>query len=216
MNKDKILLYSGGLDSTVLLYKCQDSIELALSFNYGSKHNAKELEMAKYNCNKLGIEHIVLNLDFMKQFKSSLLDSADKIPNGSYNEENMKSTVVPFRNGIMLSVAGGFAESMGVKYILIANHSGDHEIYPDCRGIFIDSMNNALAYGTYNNINILSKFNNMQKSDIVKIGKTLNVDFSKTWSCYKGNDKHCGECGTCIERKEAFKHAGIKDETEYV
>lgn len=216
MKKDKIILYSGGLDSTVLLHKYRDSIKSALSFEYGSNHNAKELSMAEYNCKKLVIEHIVFSLNFMKNFKSSLLEGADKIPTGNYNKENMKSTVVPFRNGIMLSIAGGLAESKGIEYILIANHAGDHEIYPDCRETFIQSMNNALVYGTYNNTSILSDFNNMTKSDIVKIGQALNVDFSKTWSCYKGDEKHCGGCGTCIERKRAFEKAKIRDETEYV
>ncbi len=214
--KDKIILYSGGLDSSVLLHKYKDSIKLALSFDYGSNHKEQELRMAKYNCEKLDIEHIIIKLNFMKQFSSSLLEGAEKIPTGNYNKENMKSTAVPFRNGIMLSIAGGLAESRGLKYVLIANHSGDHEIYPDCRGTFIQSMNNALAYGTYNNINILSDFNNISKAKIVKLGKSLDVDFSKTWSCYKGGKKHCGKCGTCIERKKAFKEAGITDEIEYV
>ena len=214
--KDKIILYSGGLDSTVLLHKHRDSIKLAVSFDYGSNHKEQELKMAKYNCEKLGIEHVIFKLNFMKHFSSSLLEGADKIPTGDYSKENMKSTVVPFRNGIMLSIAGGLAESRGLKYLLIANHSGDHEIYPDCRKTFIQSMSNALAYGTYNSVNILSDFNNVSKAEIVKLGKSLDVDFSNTWSCYKGGEKHCGKCGTCIERIKAFEEAGITDGIEYV
>ena len=117
----------------------------------------------------------------------------------------MKSTVVPFRNGIMLSIAIGMAESRNINTVLIANHNGDHAIYPDCRNTFIQAINEAGAYGTYNNVNVLSPYNNLNKREIALIGKKLNIDYSKTWSCYKGGEIHCGICGTCTERKESLQ-----------
>lgn len=131
---------------------------------------------------------------------------------GSYTENNMKSTVVPFRNGIMLSVAAGIAESKGLKYVLIANHSGDHSIYPDCRPQFIEAMSSAIHNGTYNNAEILAPYTNISKRDIALKGQQLGVDYEHTYSCYNGGDKHCGKCGTCVERREAL--AGF-DPTEY-
>lgn len=131
--KDSVIVVSGGMDSITLLYDKKEEIALAVTFDYGSKHNAREIAWAKVHCGRLGIRHIVIKLDFMqKYFTSSLLEGGDEIPEGHYADENMKSTVVPFRNGIMLSVAAGIAESNGLKKILIANHGGDHTIYPDC------------------------------------------------------------------------------------
>lgn len=127
----------------------------------------------------------------------------------------MKSTVVPFRNGIMLSIACGLAESRHLKYVYIANHAGDHTIYPDCRATFIDSMNEAISYGTYEHIKIRAPYTNLTKDQICIIGGKIGIDYSKTYSCYKGDEVHCGKCGTCVERKEAFMLAGIKDPTRY-
>jgi 7-cyano-7-deazaguanine synthase len=214
--KDSIIIVSGGMDSITLLYELKDRIALGISFDYGSNHNAKEIPFAKMHCERLGIKHIVIDLSFIHDyFKSSLLEGSDSIPEGNYDDNNMKSTVVPFRNGIMLSVATGFAESIGLKNVLIANHSGDHAIYPDCRKEFITAMNLATNAGTYANVNILAPYTNITKTDIAKKGKLLGIDYSETWSCYKGGDKHCGKCGTCRERKEALKNAGIDDNTEY-
>ena len=127
----------------------------------------------------------------------------------------MKSTVVPFRNGIMLAVACGIAESRGLDRVLIANHNGDHAIYPDCRENFIAAMGKAMEAGTYEHISIDAPFTDISKTDIALIGKRLGIDYSKTYSCYKGGEKHCGKCGTCVERKEALRNAGIEDTTEY-
>jgi len=213
---DSVIIVSGGMDSVTLLYDKQNEIALAVTFDYGSNHNKREIEFAKLHCKKLGIEHIIIPLHFIKDyFKSSLLNGADAIPNGHYADNNMKSTVVPFRNGIMLSIACGLAESRGLKKVLIANHFGDHSIYPDCRATFIESMNEAMAYGTYNNVNIYAPYTNISKSDIARIGKKLKIDYSLTYSCYKGGEKHCGVCGTCVERKQALFEAGIKDTTQY-
>lgn len=148
-------------------------------------------------------------------FRSSLLEGADSIPEGHYADENMKSTVVPFRNGIMLSVACGLAESRGLRHVMMANHGGDHAIYPDCRPEFVTSMSDAMRNGTYEGVDILAEFTNITKSDIARLGKKLGVDYSMTYSCYKGGAKHCGRCGTCIERKEAMREAGIDDPTVY-
>ena len=148
-------------------------------------------------------------------FKSSLLDGADAIPEGSYADENMKSTVVPFRNGIMLSIAAGIAESEGLKYVMIANHGGDHSIYPDCRPEFVSAMSEATKAGTYPGIEVLAPYTELTKTDIARKGRELGIDYSETWSCYKGGDLHCGKCGTCVERREALRDAGIEDTTEY-
>lgn len=214
--KDSIIILSGGMDSVTMLYEFKDKIALAVSFNYGSNHNAKEIQYAKFHCEKLSIEHIVINLDFISRyFKSSLLQGAQAIPEGHYQDENMKSTVVPFRNGIMLSVACGIAESRGLKSIMIANHAGDHSIYPDCREEFISSMSCAMMNGTYDEVNVFAPYTHINKTEIAKHGKELGVDYTKTWSCYKGGDIHCGKCGTCVERKEALRDAGVEDKTEY-
>jgi 7-cyano-7-deazaguanine synthase len=201
-----LLIYSGGLDSTTLLYEYKDSIELAVTFDYGSKHNAREIACAKENCQRLGIKHLIIPLGFIGQyFKSDLLQSGGEIPEGSYADENMKSTVVPFRNGIMLAVAAGLAESYGLDTVLLANHSGDHAIYPDCRPEFIDAFSAAVKAGTYEGIKVVSPYCNITKRDIALRGKAIGLDYSLTYSCYKGGEKHCGKCGTCVERKEALE-----------
>lgn len=204
------------MDSVTLLYDFKDRIALGISFDYGSNHNAKEIPFARWHCEQLGIEHITIDLAFMPQyFKSSLLEGADAIPEGHYADENMKSTVVPFRNGIMLSIAAGIAESRGLKYVMMANHGGDHTIYPDCRPEFVEAMSEATKAGTFPGIEILAPYTDITKADIAMRGKALGIDYSKTWSCYKGEDVHCGKCGTCVERKEALRDAGIEDTTIY-
>ena len=214
--KDCILILSGGMDSVTLLYDYQERIALAISFDYGSNHNAKEIPFAKMHCERLGIPHVVIPLDFMpKYFHSSLLEGSEAIPEGHYADENMKSTVVPFRNGIMLSIAAGIAESRGLKNVLIANHGGDHSIYPDCRPEFINAMDAATKAGTYIDVRVKAPYTNITKTDIARRGKALGIDYSETWSCYKGGDVHCGKCGTCVERKEALEGAGIEDNTIY-
>ena len=214
--KDSVIIVSGGMDSTTLLYDRRDEIALAISFDYGSNHNAREIAYAKIHCKRLGIEHITIPLDFMhKYFRSSLLEGADAIPEGHYADENMKSTVVPFRNGIMLAVAAGVAESRNLTKLLIANHGGDHTIYPDCRPEFISAMDSATNAGTYVGVRVVAPYTNITKGDIARIGKKLGIDYAETWSCYKGGEKHCGKCGTCVERKEALAYAGIEDTTEY-
>ena len=214
--KDSIIVLSGGLDSTTMLYEYRERIALAVSFHYGSNHNDRELAFAKLHCERLGIQHLIIPLDFIgRYFNSSLLAGADAIPEGHYNDDNMRSTVVPFRNGIMLAIAAGLAENNGLQYVMIANHAGDHTIYPDCRPEFISAMDAAIDSGTYNNARILAPYTNITKADIARRGKLLKIDYSETWSCYKGGNVHCGKCGTCVERREALQLAGIDDTTEY-
>ena len=214
--KDSVLILSGGMDSVTMLYEYRDAIELAVSFNYGANHNEKEIAFAKLHCERLHISHVVIDLAFMKQyFKSSLLEGGDKIPDGTYSEGNMQSTVVPFRNGIMLSVAAGLAESNQLKKIMMANHFGDHDLYPDCRKSFVDAFGAAVSEGTYEHIELFAPYTAISKTDIARKGKAMGIDYAETWSCYKGGAIHCGVCGTCRERKEALKQANIVDTTRY-
>lgn len=215
--KDSLIVVSGGMDSVTMLYEYRERIALAVTFDYGSNHAKNEIACASLHCERLGIRHIIIPLDFMhRYFTSSLLQGAEAIPEGRYDAENMASTVVPFRNGIMLSIACGMAESYGLKRVMIANHGGDHTIYPDCREDFIRKMSLAMTAGTDNKVEILAPYTNISKSDIARHGRMLGLDYSETWSCYKGGEVHCGKCGTCIERKEAMREAGIEDPTVYL
>ncbi|MGN0235713.1 MAG: 7-cyano-7-deazaguanine synthase QueC [Paludibacteraceae bacterium] len=214
--KDSIIVLSGGLDSTTLLYEYQSRIALAVSFDYGSNHNKRELAFAALHCERLGIKHLIIPLDFIHQyFHSSLLAGAEAVPEGNYDDENMRSTVVPFRNGIMLAVAAGLAEDNGLQQIMMANHAGDHAIYPDCRPSFVQAMDSAVQAGTYNGVRLFTPYTRLTKADIARRGKALGIDYSETWSCYKGGEHHCGKCGTCTERMEALREAGIDDKTVY-
>lgn len=216
MKKDTVIILSGGMDSVTLLYDQQERIALAVSFDYGSKHNAREIPFARMHCERLGIRHITIPLDFMtKYFQSSLLKGGEEIPEGHYADENMRSTVVPFRNGIMLSIAVGIAESNGLKFVMMANHGGDHTIYPDCRPEFVDAFDKTAQAGTFVKVGLLSPFVNWTKTDIARRGKELGINYAETWSCYKGGEQHCGKCGTCVERREALSEAGIEDPTVY-
>lgn len=214
-----VVLLSGGLDSVTALHDalCVHEVVAALSFDYGAKHNSCELPMAAWQCARLGIPHSTAPLDFVaREFQSDLLRSGGEIPEGHYEEESMRSTVVPFRNGIMLAIAAGFAESRGAEGVVIAAHAGDHAIYPDCRESFMEPMASAIREGTYARIELLRPFIAMDKAAIARRGAELGVDFSHTWSCYKGGEVHCGTCGTCVERREAFQLAGVPDHTGYL
>lgn len=213
-----VVLVSGGMDSVTALYRAAQDHEIlaGLSFDYGSKHNHREIPFARKHCDLLGVPHQVVSLPFMNElFESDLLRSGGDIPEGHYEAENMKQTVVPFRNGILLSIAAGFAESAGAQGLVIAAHSGDHAIYPDCREDFMKPMSEAISAGTYADLEVLRPFIDLRKEDIAAVGAEMDVDFSLTWSCYKGKEIHCGKCGTCVERKEAFERASLEDPTEY-
>lgn len=213
-----VVLVSGGVDSVTALYDAAQRYQIiaGVSFDYGAKHNTREIPFAAYHCGHLQVQHIVISLDFINQlFKSDLLKSGGAIPEGHYEELTMKQTVVPFRNGIMMAIVAGYAESVEAKGLIIAAHSGDHAIYPDCREEFMKSMGDAIRLGTYEQVEVIRPFIAMSKAQIAKRGQELGIDFSQTWSCYKGGDVHCGKCGTCVERREAFMVAEIKDPTVY-
>ena len=213
-----LVLLSGGMDSVTALHWAAREHEVVgcVSFDYGSKHNHKEIPMAAWHAQQLGVKHDVISLDFVNQlFASDLLRSGGDIPEGHYAAENMKRTVVPFRNGIMLAIACGLAESREADALVIAAHSGDHAIYPDCREPFMRAMADAMKHGTYAHIELLRPFIDCDKAEIVRRGAKLGIDYAHTWSCYKGTDIHCGKCGTCVERREAFLLAGLPDPTAY-
>ena len=215
--KKVVLILSGGVDSTTLLYWLinQNYEVKTLSFNYGQKHT-KELEMAKRTCIKIGVDNKVIDLSNLKWVLSSALtDDNWKIPEGDYKDEVMKQTVVPNRNMIMLSIAMGYAISLKFNKVAYGAHSGDHAIYPDCRPIFIQKIKELARVVDYEPVEIIDPFINKTKSDIVKIGTKLGVDYSLTWSCYKGKNKACGKCGTCVERLEAFKSNNLIDPIKY-
>ena len=213
-----IVLCSGGMDSVAALHWAarHHSVAAAVSFDYGSKHNAREIPFAAEHARALGVPHTIIPLDFIANlFASDLLKTGGSVPEGHYEDKTMRQTVVPFRNGIMLAAAGGLAESLGAEGLVIAAHSGDHAIYPDCREDFMRAMGDALRLGTYAAVQLLRPFIALSKGQIVLEGAKLGVDFARTWSCYVGGDIHCGKCGTCVERREAFLVAGVPDPTRY-
>lgn len=213
-----VVLCSGGMDSVTALHwaRAHHAVAAVLSFDYAAKHNHREIPFAVEHAALIRAPHQTVPLDFIgKLFTSDLLVSGGDIPEGHYEDGNMKRTVVPFRNGIMLAVACGFAESAGADGLVIAAHGGDHAIYPDCREDFMRALGDAMKFGTYAGIQLLRPFITMTKAGIATEGARLGVDFARTWSCYKGGEVHCGKCGTCVERREAFQLAGLKDPTVY-
>jgi len=206
------------MDSVTALYWARQQHEVvgAVSFDYGSKHNEKEIAFAAWHCAQMQVKHDTVALPFVHDlFASDLLKSGGDIPDGHYEEQSMRRTVVPFRNGIMLAIACGIAESREADALVIAAHSGDHAIYPDCREPFMHSMATAMREGTYARIELLRPFVDKDKTAIAQLGHDLGIDFAQTWSCYKGGHIHCGTCGTCVERREAFLKAGLADPTAY-
>lgn len=214
-----LVLCSGGMDSVTALYWAarEHAVAAAVSFDYGARHNHREIPFAAEHAARFGIRHEILTLDFVARlFASHLLKGGGAIPEGHYEAENMKQTVVPFRNAIMLSIACGLAESLGAEGVAIAAHGGDHAIYPDCRENFMQAMGDAMRLGTYAGVQLLRPFIALNKGQIAAEGARLGVDFGRTWSCYQGGERHCGACGTCVERREAFAQAGLADPTPYL
>ena len=188
----------------------------ALSFDYGSNHAKHELACARRQAEILSVPYHEVDLRSVSaHLQSALLNGADAIPTGDYAEDNLKQTVVPFRNGIFLAIAAGIAESCGAEGIVIAAHNGDHALYPDCREDFMSAMASAISLGTYANLQILRPFIANTKAEITAIGAELGVNFAETYSCYCGRERHCGQCATCRERKESFAATGIPDPTLY-
>lgn len=214
-----LLICSGGLDSITLAYKISKEHTLSglLSFDYGQRHK-KELAYAKQASDDLGVPHYISDISGIgKLLSGSALTDDVEVPDGHYAEETMKITVVPNRNAIMLSIAYGIASAKGLDAVAAAFHGGDHFIYPDCRPEFVDAFaemqNHALA--GMSDIALYTPFVHVTKADIVSEGAKIAVPFEKSWSCYKGGDIHCGRCGTCVERQEAFALARVSDPTEY-
>ncbi len=202
-----ILIYSGGMDSTTLLYKLRaegDFIQ-ALSFNYGQRHK-KELKAAAKICKKLGVPHTIIDITAVKSLMegSALTSNRIKVPEGHYKDKTMRATVVPNRNMIFLALAIAHAVSLKFDRVAMAVHAGDHAIYPDCRPAFIKAMRVASKTANYKNIAIHTPFLNITKRDIAKIGHKLGVPYALTWTCYKGLRQACGKCGACVERTEAL------------
>jgi 7-cyano-7-deazaguanine synthase len=218
--KKALVVLSGGMDSATALawtiHGCGAENVETVTFCYGSKHNSMENVAAKEIADHFKVNNILIELPFVNQlFKSDLLQSGGEIPEGHYADPSMKRTVVPFRNGIMLAVAAGLAESLEMDTLVLGNHAGDHAIYPDCREAFSKPMSDAIQAGTYAGIVVVRPFEKISKTDIARMGASFKVPYELTYSCYKGGEQHCGKCGTCYERKEAFKDSGVADPTQY-
>ena len=219
--KKVVVLTSGGLDSTCLLawLRSEDFLVNPIAFDYKSKHNDAEFKALCEVCFALGLEDpIRIPIHFINEFfRSNLLSSGGAIPQGHYEEKNMSQTVVPGRNSIMLSIAAGLAESRGYSFIAIANHFGDHAIYPDCRASFIRAMAETIRLSSDGKVHLLAPFSEMMKWDIVKLGSEIGAPLASSYSCYEGDPTiHCGKCGTCVERIEAFIKARVEDPTNYI
>ena len=213
-----VVLLSGGIDSTTLMYKLVADYEVwPLTVSYGQRHD-KEVFAARNTCEARG-EWLLkrwkyVDLSVLRNLLPSALTGVGEIPEGHYADESMLATVVPNRNMILLAIAGGYAAGIGAKYLAYAPHMGDHPIYPDCRPAFIDSATQTLKLGTGWNedgVELIAPFSAITKADIVKLGKSLNVPYKLTWSCYVGDDRPCLRCGTDVERTEAFMLAGLRD-----
>ncbi len=217
--KKAVVIISGGMDSTTLLYdivkKYSKENVFALSFDYNQKHK-KELEYAKKSCKNLGVNHKIVNLKVLNELAPSALTRDDiEVPEGRYQNANMKQTVVPNRNMVLLALATSYAISVKATKLFYGAHNGDHTIYPDCRKEFIDSMKQSINLCDWNKVSLEAPYWNVDKGDIAKKGKKLGVNYSLTWTCYNGRKKACGKCGACQERLEAFKKAKMIDPIEY-
>ncbi len=217
MSQKVVVIYSGGMDSyTVLNRALKDGYEVyALSFDYGQRH-VKELECARAVCERLNIEHKVIDISAINQIigGSALTDNID-VPEGHYEAENMKQTVVPNRNMILISMAVGYAVSVEAHKVYYGAHSGDHAIYPDCRPEFVEKMNDVCKIANYEPVEVFSPYLYQSKIDILTDGLNMGLDYSHTWTCYNGREKACGKCGACQERLEAFELNNAVDPLEY-
>lgn len=217
MKETVVVIYSGGMDSFTLLHKARaEGYEVhALSFNYGQRH-VRELDCARGVCESLGIPHQIIDIRALSGVMAgSALTSDVEVPEGHYEEENMKATVVPNRNMILLSLATGYAVTVEAKAVWFGAHGGDHAIYPDCRPEFIEKMDAVCRVANYQAVEIDAPFIRADKGEILAEGLKLGLDYSQTWTCYNGRDKACGRCGSCVERLEAFASQGVTDPLPY-
>lgn len=222
MKKDKVAtktlaVVSGGMDSVTMLYDLHSQgheLEV-ISFDYGQRH-VKELDVARKNAKKLGLKHSVIKMDFLADMlDASALTGDIDVPEGHYEDESMKLTVVPNRNMIMASIAIGVAVNNGIANVALGVHSGDHAIYPDCRPEFIEKLNEVAKVANYDPVNVIAPYIDKDKGDIVRRGLEVGVDYLDTWTCYKGEEVACGVCGSCQERLEAFEKNNTKDPVPY-
>lgn len=217
MSQKVVVIYSGGMDSFTVLHKAiqQGYQVLPLSFNYGQRH-VRELEVAAKVCAQLNVPHKVVDITAINSLLagSSLTDDID-IPEGHYEEQSMKSTVVPNRNMILLSLAIGYAVSEQAHAVYYGAHSGDHAIYPDCRPEFVRQMDVVSKMANYEPVSVVAPYLEVDKNAILADGLAMGLDYSNTWTCYNGREKACGRCGACVERLEAFAANGINDPLSY-
>ena len=222
-SRDVVIVLSGGLDSTTLAYqlRAEGARLTGLSVDYGQRHGHRELAAARVLAAGLDMPHHIVELHGVEELLrgSALTDTDIAVPDGYYTDESMRITVVPNRNALLIALATSLAVSSGADAVAFGAHAGDHPIYPDCRPAFIMAFEAAMRIGNAGslteNFQVLAPFAELSKVDVVGIGANLGVPFALTWSCYRGGEVHCGQCGTCVERREAFRDAGVSDPTEY-
>ena len=217
MTEKAVVIYSGGMDSFTVLNKAVfEGLEVyALTFDYGQKH-VKEVDFARNVCSAMGITHKIIDITAINELISgSSLTSNIEVPEGHYADENMKSTVVPNRNMILLSLAVGYATSIKTSKVYFGAHGGDHHVYPDCRPDFVKKMNDVCAVANYDFVEVVTPYLTSNKTEILRDGLKMNLDYSLTWTCYNGREKACGRCGSCVERLEAFEENQAKDPLAY-
>ena len=213
-----IVVYSGGMDSfTLINHAIKEGHEVsAVSFDYGQRHK-KELEFALNFCSSKGLNHKLIDISNIRTLlKGSSLTDNLEVPEGHYEEEAMKNTVVPNRNMIMISLSIAYAISTGSREVWYGAHYGDHSIYPDCRPAFVEAMNSVALLADYEPVSVKAPFINLSKGKILSKGIEMGLDYSQSWTCYKGEDKACGKCGACVERLEAFEENGQRDPIKYL
>lgn len=218
MTDTVVVIYSGGMDSFTLLHKARaDGLNVhAISFNYGQRH-VRELDCAQEVCQQLGVRHKIIDIRAMSDVMagSALTSETINVPEGDYQEDSMKSTVVPNRNMILLALATGYAVTVDASAVWFGAHGGDHAIYPDCRPEFVEKMDAVCKVANYQPVAVEAPFMRFTKADILALGLQLNLDYSHTWTCYNGRNKACGRCSSCVERLQAFAEHQQQDPIAY-